>query len=158
MRLLIAGDGPKRAAVEKLLDQGGVRHLAWLAGERTDVPEILRALDLFVLPSLSEGISNTVLEAMASGLPVIATHVGGNAELVEAGLTGELMRSGDVTALRDLMLGYFRDPQRARRHGQAGRERTENQFSLDRMAVEYERLYLRLLQQRGVPHACLNLT
>jgi len=151
MRLVIAGDGPTRPAVEEMLVQGGVRHLAWLAGERADVPEILRTMDLFVLPSLSEGISNTILEAMATGLPVIATRVGGNAELVEDGLTGELMRPREITALSELLVSYFRDPQRARRHGRAGRIRAERQFSLDRMAAEYDRLYLRLLQRPGVP-------
>ena len=78
MRLLVVGEGRLRADIETILRQGGVRHLAWLAGERHDIPVVLQGLDCFVLPSLAEGVSNTVLEAMASGLPVVATRVGAN--------------------------------------------------------------------------------
>jgi hypothetical protein len=84
LRLVMIGDGPLRAQAQAMLEQAGVAELAWLPGQRDDVPEILRGLDCFVLPSLAEGVSNTILEAMASGLPVIATDVGGNGELIEA--------------------------------------------------------------------------
>ena len=76
LRLVMVGDGPLRAEAQALLDAAGVGHLAWLPGERSDVPDVMRGLDGFVLPSLAEGISNTILEAMASGLPVIATRGG----------------------------------------------------------------------------------
>ncbi len=91
LRLVMIGDGPLRNEAQALLEQAGCADLAWLPGERNDVPEILRGLDCFVLPSLAEGISNTILEAMACGLPVIATDVGGNAELIAAGVTGTLV-------------------------------------------------------------------
>ena len=78
------------------------------------MPDILRGLDCFVLPSLAEGISNTILEAMATGLPVIATNVGGNGELVDAGRTGELVPAGDPHALAQPMLAYARDPAKRR--------------------------------------------
>ena len=84
LRLVMVGDGPLRAEAQAVLDAAGVGDLAWLPGERADVPDVMRGLDCFVLPSLAEGISNTILEAMASGLPVLATAVGGNAELVVA--------------------------------------------------------------------------
>lgn len=148
LRLVMIGDGPLRAEVERVLEAGRARHLAWLPGERADVPECLRALDCFALPSLAEGISNTILEAMASGLPAIATRVGGNAELMEEGLTGRLVPSADSEALAQAILGYFHDPAAARRHGRAGRHLVERRFSLDRMVGEYTRLYASLLAER----------
>jgi sugar transferase (PEP-CTERM/EpsH1 system associated) len=147
MRLVMIGDGPLREEVTGLLERAGVRDLAWLPGERADVPQIMRGLDCFALPSLAEGISNTILEAMASGLPVVATDVGGNPDLVENGLTGRLVPSAGANGLAEALLAYFRDPALARRHGRAGRNRTERQFSLERMAADYERLYLNLLQR-----------
>jgi glycosyltransferase involved in cell wall biosynthesis len=152
----MVGDGPLRTETERILEQGGVRDLAWLPGERADIPDVLRGLDLFILPSLAEGISNTILEAMATALPVVATRVGGNGELIEEGLTGELVPSADPDAMAGAILGYFRDPRLARRHGKAGRNRVERQFSLVRMVAEYDRLYRRLLEGRGV--ACPSFT
>jgi len=145
LRLVIAGDGGLRGEIERILDDGNARDLAWLAGERADVPDLMRGLDCFVLPSLAEGISNTILEAMASGLPVIATSVGGNAELMEPGTTGALVPAADSEALARTMLGYFAEPELARRHGRAGRNLAERRFSLDRMIEQYHALYSRAL-------------
>ena len=103
-RLVMVGDGPLRAECQAVLDAARPRRLAWLPGERSDVPDVMRGLDAFVLPSLAEGISNTILEAMASGLPVIATDVGGNAELVGAGRRGHLVPSDDVDAMAQAMV------------------------------------------------------
>ncbi len=141
MRLVMVGDGPLKRQVEALLATAGIVDLVWLPGERSDVAEIMRGLDCFVLPSLAEGISNTILEAMASGLPVIATAVGGNGELVAAGTTGVLVPAGDTEAMAQAMLGYFVDRQRAARHGCAGRARVEQLFSLDAMVDRYRREY-----------------
>jgi len=105
----------------------------------------MRGLDCFVLPSLAEGISNTILEAMASGLPVIATRVGGNAELMEPDMTGRLVPAADSAALSREMLRYVAEPALARRHGRAGRNRAERRFSLDRMVDQYHDLYARAL-------------
>ena len=80
---LIVGDGNSRQECIEMLREAGAEALAWLPGERADIPELMRAMDLFVLPSLGEGISNTILEAMSTGLPVVATRVGGNVELGE---------------------------------------------------------------------------
>jgi len=151
MRLVIVGDGPLMRRIEGILEEGGVRSLAWLPGERSDVPEVLRGLDLFALPSLAEGISNTILEAMATALPVVATRVGGNSELVEDGLTGAMVPAASPDALAHAMLRYFRDPATSRRHGRAGRYRVEKQFSLDRMVAAYDRHYRQLLGRRGAP-------
>lgn len=141
LRLVLVGDGPLRAEVQALLEAAGVAHLAWLPGERHDVPEVLRGLDCFVLPSLSEGISNVVLEAMASGLPVIATAVGGNVELVVDGETGALVPAGDFEALARCMIAYAGNPQSARAHGLRGRQAVEERFSLDTMVQRYRTLY-----------------
>jgi len=105
------------------------------------VPELMQCMDLFVLPSINEGISNTILEAMATGLPVIATNVGGNPELVVDGVTGCLAPPQDPAALAAAIQGYLDDPERRRRHGAAGRQRCESRFSLERMVRDYEAVY-----------------
>jgi sugar transferase (PEP-CTERM/EpsH1 system associated) len=145
LRLIMVGEGPLRAEARQLLEGAGVPDLAWLPGERNDVPDILRGLDCFVLPSLAEGISNTILEAMACGLPVIATRVGGNAELVVEGRTGELVLAGDAEAMAAAIVGYAREPDRARAAGRAGRAEIEHSFSLEAMVGAYQGLYDELL-------------
>ena len=116
------------------------------------MPEILRGLDFFVLPSLAEGVSNTILEAMATGLPVVATRVGGNPELVDEGITGRLVPSADSEAMATAILGYFDDPATARQHARAARQAAVQRFSLDRMIKDYLLLYDGLLRrQDGVP-------
>jgi len=141
LRLVMVGDGPQRADVESALTEAGVRDLAWLPGERSDIPAIMRGFDCFVLPSLAEGISNTVLEAMASGLPVVATRVGGNPELIDDEATGRLVPSGNDDALTAAILRYFDDPAGARRIGGAARSAVVRRFSLDRMVQDYRALY-----------------
>jgi len=148
LRLVMIGDGPLRARVEKVLDQAGMRKLAWLPGARDDVPEILRGLDCFALPSLAEGISNTILEAMACGLPVVATRVGGNPELIEEGSTGRLVPQANAEALAGALFHYYDDPVLARSHGRAGRKLILQRFSLDRMVSDYLSLYDGLLAGR----------
>jgi glycosyltransferase involved in cell wall biosynthesis len=98
-----------------------------------------------VLPSLAEGISNTILEAMATGLPVLATRVGANAELVEAGRTGLVVPPGDPQALADGLIQLAADPGAAAAMGRAGRVRVEQRFSLDAMVAAYERVYEQVL-------------
>lgn len=146
LRLVMIGEGPLRAQSQALLEQAGCADLAWLPGERNDIPEILRGLNCFVLPSLSEGVSNTILEAMASGLPVIATDVGGNGELIDAGRTGELVPAGGVQTLAQRLVDYAGDRARARRAGLAGRAAVERRFSLAAMVRQYQGLYDRLLR------------
>jgi len=141
LRLVMIGDGPLRAQAAALFEQAGLNDLAWMPGERDDVPGILRGLDCFVLPSLAEGISNTILEAMASGLPVIATNVGGNGELIEAGSSGELVPAADAAALAQAIVSYARGRDRAREAGRAGRLRVERYFSLESMVGQYQALY-----------------
>ena len=145
LRLVIAGDGPQRAEVEAEIVATGIGDITWLAGARSDVPEVMRALDIFALPSQAEGISNTILEAMASGLPVIATAVGGNAELVVPRGTGALVPAADPGAMARALMCYAADAALRHEHGAAGRQRVEQGFSLDAMVARYTALYEGLL-------------
>ena len=149
-RLVMVGDGPLRAAAQAVLDQAGAGSAAWLPGERGDVPEVMQGLDCFVLPSLAEGISNTILEAMACGLPVLATAVGGNAELVAAGRTGQVVPNDDPEAMAQALLGLWQQPAQAQRMGQAGRAEVERRFSLQAMVAAYQGLYDRQLAAAGL--------
>jgi sugar transferase (PEP-CTERM/EpsH1 system associated) len=141
VRLVLVGEGSLRGAVAERLREGGAQDAARLAGAREDVAEQLRALDLFALPSKAEGISNTILEAMATGLPVVATRVGGNPELVLEGATGLLVPPSDPASLAGALARYAENPALAAAHGAAGRERAVAEFSLDRMVARYAALY-----------------
>ena len=149
LRLVMVGDGPLRAQAQAVLQDAGVAGLAWMPGERSDVADIMRGLHLFALPSLAEGISNTVLEAMASALPVIATDVGGNADLVVQGETGELVAAADPLAMARQLLRLARQPGQAQRMGLAGRQRVESQFSMQAMVTNYQRVYDEQLRRIG---------
>jgi len=151
MRLVFVGDGALRSDVRQLLEQAGVGDRVWFAGERADVPEIMRGLDCFVLPSLAEGVSNTILEAMASGLPVVATRVGGNSELIESGMTGTLVPPASSEALAQAMLGYCNDRSTARRHAKAAQRIVVDRYSLTRMVSDYVNVYERALAAVGSP-------
>src|SRR4029453_16281754 len=111
-------------------------------GHRDDVPAILSESDLFVLPSESEASPNVILEAMAAGLPVVASNVGGIPELVTDGVTGSLVPPADSDALAAALLDLLDHPGRATAFGQAGRARIEQENSLDRMVMQFETLYL----------------
>ncbi len=149
LRLVLVGDGPLRAQCLAELQAAGLADLAWLPGARTDVPELMRGLQCFVLPSLAEGISNTILEAMASGLPVIATDVGGNADLVEAGRTGDVVPAGDPQALAHSLVRMALAPEQAVRMGMQGRRVVEQRFDLQAMVAAYQSLYDRMLANVG---------
>ena len=152
MRLVMIGDGPLRAQAQAILNAAGVAHLAWLPGERGDVADIMRGLHTFVLPSLAEGISNTILEAMASALPVIATAVGGNADLVARGTTGEIVPAADPEAMALCLVSFASDPERARLMGRAGRQRAIASFSMQSMVATYQTVYDRQLQRLRTLH------
>jgi sugar transferase (PEP-CTERM/EpsH1 system associated) len=144
-RLAIVGDGPERTALVGELRRRGLQHAVRLTGERDDVHEWLAAMDLFVQPSLTEGISNAVLEAMSVALPVVVTRVGGSGEVVQDGVTGRLVEARDPAALVDAISFYRRMPTARRDHGRAGRARVLEQFSLPRMV---EALYEDALARR----------
>lgn len=148
LRLLMAGEGPLRAEAQQILRDAACEELAWLPGERGQIERWMPGLDLFVLPSRAEGISNTILEAMACGLPVIATRVGGNPELVEEGVTGYLVESDDVTAMAGRIVQLADNAALCRSLGRAGRLRVEQSFSLDAMVGAYQSMYDELLGAR----------
>jgi len=140
-RLVMIGDGPHRKLVMERAAEAGYADLVWAPGARNDVDKLLPAFDLFVLPSLAEGISNTLLEAMSCGLPVIATAVGGNPELVADGETGILIPPADSNAMDKSLEKYIRDKSLRQSHGQAGRRRVEDRFSITAMVNNYIQLY-----------------
>jgi sugar transferase (PEP-CTERM/EpsH1 system associated) len=146
--LVIAGDGPCWEYLAALITSLGVQDRVLLLGERRDIPIVLAAIDLFVLPSIAEGISNTILEAMASGLPVVATRVGGNPELVEHGISGTLVPSLDPAALTAAIEMYLDDAHLRALHGKASRQRAVDHFDLGRMAEAHINLYTVLLDGR----------
>lgn len=145
LRVLLVGDGPLRDSLQALAGELGLRDVLWMAGDRDDVPELLQLMDVFALPSLGEGISNTVLEAMASGLPVVATAVGGNLELVEEGVSGLLVPSGDAAALCDALATLLADDGLRARCGERARESVSARFDWERAVREYKGVYDGLL-------------
>ena len=148
LRLVIIGDGSLRMEAQEVLRDAKADHLAWLPGERDDIPDMMRGFDLFVLPSLREGISNTILEAMASGLPVVATRVGGNPELVIEGETGMLVPPSDPAAMANAIWTYLDHPEFLKAHGQAGRKRVEQHFNMEKMVNGYMEVYDKVLSQK----------
>jgi sugar transferase (PEP-CTERM/EpsH1 system associated) len=147
LRLVVIGEGPLRESCLQLLRDAGAEQAAWLPGERRDVAECLQSFDLFVLPSLGEGMSNTILEAMASGLPVIATRVGGNPELVDEGQTGFLVPPASPAALATAIQWYIDNPSLIAIHGRAGRAKVEGQYGIKSVIERYLAVYDRVLQQ-----------
>ena len=140
-RLVIVGEGPLRGEIESTLAAAGLQAHAWLPGARDDVAHILRALDVFVLPSQAEGTSCTLQEAMASGLPVVATAVGGTPDLVDEGATGHLVPPNDEAALAEAIHRVFCNQLDAQRFAHAARSRAVNQFGLDAMVRAYDALF-----------------
>lgn len=148
-RLAIVGDGPMRNALLASVLEEGLEGLVWIPGARNDMERIYRCLDVFILPSLKEGISNTILEAMATALPVVATAVGGNPELVQDDVTGSLVRVSSPEALADALGRYIVSPGLRLQHGTAGRRRAISVFSVDAMVDSYVRLYDSLCPARS---------
>lgn len=149
LRLLIVGDGPQRAALSKQVERLSLSDLVCFAGDRDDIPELLRSMDIFVLPSLGEGISNTVLEAMATGLPVIATAVGGNPELVQDGTTGLLFPVGDADALTEAIATLIDNSALRIDMGKAAVAQIRQYFDWQRTVDSYLGLYDELLNPRA---------
>jgi glycosyltransferase involved in cell wall biosynthesis len=145
-RFLVIGDGAKRAELEEYATRNGSSQRTIFTGFRMDVPELLKEISISVLPSLSEGLSNVLIESMASGVPVVATSVGGNPEIVEDGLTGLLVPPRDVNALAGAITNLLRDANRAASMGATGRQRITSRFSLSRAVDETQQLYVSLLE------------
>jgi glycosyltransferase involved in cell wall biosynthesis len=155
VRFLFVGREDREAASirDRIRILGLERHIL-LTGSRRDVAEILDASDIVAHPGEQEGLSNAVLEAMAAGLPVVASSVGGNPEAVEDGETGRLVPPGDAQAMASAILELLRDPVRAAAMGRAGRERARRRFSLEGMVSEVEQMYLGLLRGERPSPGC----
>lgn len=145
LRLMIIGEGPCRSQCQALLQEAGLAKMAWMPGMRDDIAQLMRSMDLFVLPSLTEGSSNTILEAMASGLPVVATAVGGNVDLVQPGRTGALVAPLAPQSLALAIKDYCLIPGLAEHHGQCARRVVLSSYSLPAMLDGYLAVYDALL-------------
>lgn len=146
--LWIVGDGPDRPELEAMVNASpDLRDSVKFLGQRDDVPALLGQMDMFVLPSLWEGLPNAVMEAMAARLPVVATSVDGTPELVNDGETGLLVPPKSPEALADAIAKLVADGALRQRMGQAGRRRIEQHFTEDRMIAETEALYRELIER-----------
>jgi len=144
--LVITGDGEKRRALNDEAHMLGLADRTHFLGTRNDTPTIYSALDVFVLPSEQEAFPMVVLEAMACGLPIIATDVGDTARIIEDGVSGLVVRPRNVDSLRQALSELLQNPDRARRFGEAARERVVKYFSSTQMAQTYLALYEELLR------------
>ncbi|HEX5461300.1 MAG TPA: glycosyltransferase [Steroidobacteraceae bacterium] len=147
-QLILVGEGPERGALERLADDLRIRDRVEFAGHRDDVPDLLRTLDIFVLPSLSEGMSNTLLEAMATGVAAVASDVGGNREIIESERSGLLFPSGDTAAAAAQLQRLIASRELRRAVGGAGAARVRGTFSIEAMLGRYAELYRRLWRDK----------
>uniref|UniRef100_C6DZV9 Glycosyl transferase group 1 n=1 Tax=Geobacter sp. (strain M21) TaxID=443144 RepID=C6DZV9_GEOSM len=139
--LVIAGQGRQEARLQELAAELGVAGQVRFLGLRSDLPELFRLFEVFLLVSFSEGISITLLEAMGSGVPAVVTNVGGNPEVVVDGVTGYLVEVGDEAALCGRILTLLSNADEARRLGEAARDRVRSNFSFGSMMDAYQKLY-----------------
>jgi len=140
---VLVGDGPKRKEIQQAIEEKGLNDYFVLLGFRRDVPELLRLFDIFTLPSLYEGLPNVVLEAMASGLPVVATPVDGTKEAVVDQETGLFVPVKDPEILANTLFDLINNPEKRKSFGEAGRRRVEEKFSLRHQMRRFEELYKR---------------
>ncbi len=145
IQLIIVGEGPMQKELQELVNELNLEDYVVFTGLRKDVPRILMALDLFVLPSTMEAMSVTLLEAMSASLPVVATDVGGNKEVVVPHVTGELVPPKDAEQLAGAIESIISAPQKAVQMGKAGRKRVEDFFTFEQMIDNYKTLYLKIL-------------
>jgi L-malate glycosyltransferase len=149
LEFVLAGDGPLRRELVKMAQTLGLQDRVRFLGDRGDIPAVLASLDVSVLPSFSESLSNSVLESMAAGLPVVASRVGGNKELVRDGETGYLVAPNDEIALSEALERLLSDPQLRSAFGRRAREVARVEFGLPRMIEQYQNLYESLLAGKG---------
>ena len=145
LRVIIVGDGPLAMHIAQTVTEMGLQHHVWLTGDRRDIPELLQCMDVFVLPSLGEGISNTVLEAMSAGLAVIATRVGGNPELVQDRVTGRLVPVDDDDALSAAIVELTSNADWLVEMGLAAADEVRGQFDWRRTVAAYLSVYDELI-------------
>ena len=149
VHFLVVGDGASKTELEEQACRLGLAQRIVFTGFRSDVPDLLSESAISVLPSLSEGTSNTLLESMAAGIPVVATRVGGNPEVIEDGVSGLLVPVRDPAALATAMGRLLEDEELAARLGQAGQRRVQELFSLEGSVRQTEQLYRSLAETKG---------
>ncbi|MEW6379722.1 MAG: glycosyltransferase [bacterium] len=142
LRLLIVGEGPERKNLEEIIHKSGLSATCRLLGERFDIRDLLSVMDIFVLPSWSEGTSISLLEAMSCAKPVVASRVGGNQEIVQSGRTGFLVPPHDTGSFASSIQALLDDPPMARRFGECGRKTVVERYHLGLMVERYEQLYI----------------
>jgi sugar transferase (PEP-CTERM/EpsH1 system associated) len=146
-KLVLVGEGPERAKLETLVAELGLRDRVELLGHREDVPDLVRGMDIFVLPSFSEGMSNTLLEAMAAGVATLASNVGGNGEIIEDEVSGLLFPSDNVPRAVEQLERLIEDAALRARFARAGAARVKKEFSIEAMLQRYALLYRRVWSQ-----------
>ena len=147
---MLAGDGPLRPALEALARQLGLLDRVLFLGDRRDVPAVLAALDISVLPSSSESLSNVILESMAAGVPVVAANVGGNPELVRNGETGFLFSPGDERQLASAIETLVTQPELRKQLATCARAHARAEYAIPRVRDRYQDLYRSLLVEKGL--------
>lgn len=147
LRLLLVGQGDERAALESMAEDLGIQSQLSFLGTLRDVKPYLRAADIFILPSLAEGISNSLLEAMSSGLACIATRVGGSVELLDNGNCGILIDPGNIDQLSAAISTLLSDPQAAARFEEQARRRVLENYDLFALGERYHTLYRQLIEE-----------
>jgi sugar transferase (PEP-CTERM/EpsH1 system associated) len=149
-KLIFVGDGILREELNSHAEKLGISHKVMFLGFRNDIYNILPAFDVFALSSFTEGVSLTLLEAMAMERPIVATNVGGNPEVVVDGVTGFLVPPKESQKMADAIVKLLHNPELAQKMGEAGRRRVEEKFSLERMVKEYKDLYEECLAKKGI--------
>jgi glycosyltransferase involved in cell wall biosynthesis len=145
LKIVIAGEGPDRNAIEDLIQQYGLQSNVILAGQQSNMPGVYAAMDVFVLPSLNEGLPMTVLEAMAASKPVIATRVGAIPSVIKDGENGLLVAPKDSEGLRNAVASLLADPERRRRMGDQAHAWVSGNYTSEAMAVRYREMYEEVL-------------
>jgi glycosyltransferase involved in cell wall biosynthesis len=148
LRLVLVGDGPERPRIEREIADLRLQSSVTMLGQRGDVSELLSAADAFLLTSVSEGLPVTIIEAMAAGLPVVSTNVGGVPEIIDDGDTGLLAPAGDGPAIAAALVRLSQDAALRTRLAERGRERAASRFSEQQMMQRYDRLYAELTKDR----------
>lgn len=141
LRIVIAGEGPDRNAIEEMIEQYGLQSSVVLAGQQSNMPAVYAAMDIFVLPSLNEGLPMTVLEAMAASKPVIATRVGAIPSVIKDGENGLLVAPKDPEGLRNAIASLLNDPERRRRLGDQAHAWVSQNYTSEAMALKYREMY-----------------
>jgi glycosyltransferase involved in cell wall biosynthesis len=148
LQFILAGDGPLRPGLEQLAESLGLNGRVVFMGERRDIPAVLASLDVIVLPSASESLSNVILESMAAGVPVVATCIGGNPELIQHGETGLLVPDGDENQLAAALETFLMQPDLRRLCGSKAREKAKAGYGIRQVTDRYQDLYCELLREK----------